>query len=100
MLDSIGNDKNIMAISHPPCLHVWFIVKCSMGGPPEAKCRLCDHVVFCYTLLWEDLSSTNYYRMLHYVFGDIDTCLIISASTSVIGLHGSRGIRQAKKDMN
>lgn len=37
MLDSIGNDKNIMAISHPPCSHVWLTVKCSMGGPPEAR---------------------------------------------------------------
>ena len=29
-----------MAISHPPCLHVWSIVKCSMGGPPEVGMAL------------------------------------------------------------
>ena len=51
--------KKIMAISHPPCLHAWFIVKCSMGGPPEAKCRLHDAGVFCSTSALGGLPSTN-----------------------------------------
>ena len=69
MLDSIGNDKNIMAISHPSCLHVWSIVKCSMGGPPEATVSSAWHVMFCYTLLWGDLTFTNLPQeaiLLHY----------------------------------
>jgi len=32
-------------------------VKCSMGGPPEAKD---SGAVICYTLLWEDSPSTNH----------------------------------------
>ena len=57
------NDKNIMAISHPSCLHVWLHVKCSMGGPPEAKRPFSWHVCFAIHLLWEGYPLLTLFRL-------------------------------------
>jgi hypothetical protein len=51
----IGKMKTLWPFHTLPCLHVWSIVKCSMGVPPEAMCHgpsmtLC---VLLYILLWE-----------------------------------------------
>ncbi|KAB8294030.1 hypothetical protein EYC80_009489 [Monilinia laxa] len=53
-----------MAISHPPCLHVWYHCEMLHGSPPEAKSvyDTCDNIMLCCCLLyllWEDCTSTN-----------------------------------------